>query len=334
MRNRHTLAFVTGATGFIGANLVRQLLDCGYAVRSLVRPESNRRNIDGLDIEVCPGDLADRNALARSMKGCDVLFHVAAVYTFWSPRPGDIARTNIEGTRNILEAAVECGVEKVVCTSSESTIGIKEGGCPGTEAGQPEPDELPCHYKRSKYEAEKVALDAWRQGLPLVVVNPTTPIGPLDIKPTPTGQVVVDFLNGRMPAYVNTGLNIIHVQDVARGHILALERGRPGERYVLGNRNMTLREMLAALEQASGVRSPRWRIPIWAALIGACADELFTGRLMGNRPRVSVASVKVARRFRFFDCTKAVKELGLPQTPVEEAFRGAVEWFRQNGYAS
>lgn len=326
-------ALVTGGTGFIGANVARELLRQGYSVRALARSGGNHRNLEGLDAEIVRGDLLDKESLRRAVQGCDVLFHVAASYTFWTPRPEEMYRTNVEGTRNVLEAAREFRLKKAVVTSSESTIGIDGHGVPGTEEGLCDPRRLPCHYKRSKYEAERLAL-SMSDGLPVVVVNPTTPIGPYDIRPTPTGRLVVDFLNRRMPAYVNTGLNIIDVEDVAKGHILALEKGHPGERYVLGNRNMTFKEILDALESVSGIPAARMRIPIGVAFVAAWFDEMVTGRMLRREPRATLASVRVARHFRFFDCTKAVKELGLPQTPVEEAFAKAVRWFRQNGYAS
>ncbi|MBI2958402.1 MAG: NAD-dependent epimerase/dehydratase family protein, partial [Chloroflexi bacterium] len=279
MNNRSQKALVTGATGFIGSNLVRELLRQGYAVRALVRRRSDRRNVAGLDIELAVGDLLDRASLDAALSGCDVLFHVAASYAFWTPKPEDLYRTNVTGTENILNAALAAGVKRVVHTSSESTIGI-EKACVGTEEGQPDPRKLPCHYKKSKYQAECLALSMGERGLPVVVVNPTTPIGPFDAKPTPTGQLVVDFLNHRMPAYVNTGLNIVDVEDVAKGHILALEKGRPGERYVLGNKNLVLKEVLATLEAVSGVKAPRTRIPLGIAFVAAFFDELVTGRFL------------------------------------------------------
>lgn len=326
-------ALVTGATGFIGGNLVRELLHQGYQVKTLVRKESDRRNIEGLNVEIALGDLSDRASLAGAMEGCDVLFHVAACYTFWARDPKVIYETNVHGTENILAAAVAKGIEKVVYTSTESTIGIAKNGSLGTEEMETNPDQLAGHYKKSKYMAEKAALKMGGEGLPLVVVNPTAPVGPLDIKPTPTGQFIVDFLNGKMPAYVNTGLNLIDVQDVAKGHILALERGRIGERYILGNKNLAFKEILGILEQITGIKAPRLKIPIWIALGAGYADEFVSGRIRGRCPRVPVAGVKTARKFRHFDCSKAIGELGLSQKPVEEALEKAVRWFRQNGYA-
>ena len=325
-------ALVTGATGFIGGNLVRELLKQGYRVRSLVRRGSNQQNIRDLDIEVFFGDLRNRASLDEALAGCDVLFHVAASYTFWAPDPKVIYDTNVHGTENILTAALAKGIKKVVYTSTESTIGISQNGDLGTEEAEASPGELPGHYKKSKYMAERLALRICHDGLPLVVVNPTVPVGPLDIKPTPTGQLIVNFLNRRMPACVNTGLNVVDVEDVAKGHILALEKGRVGERYILGNKNLTFREILNTLERITGIKAPNLCIPLWLALGAAYTDEFVSGKVLKRHPRIPVAAVKAACKFRHFDCSKAVGELGIPQTPVEEALEKARQWFRQNGY--
>jgi dihydroflavonol-4-reductase len=324
-------ALVTGATGFIGSNLVRQLLKQGYQVKALVRNGSSHRNIRDLDIELAYGDLLDRASLDRAIDGCEVLFHLAAAYTFWSADPKTIYQVNVQGTENVLTAARDRGVNKIVYTSTESTIGITDCS-PGTEATVADPDEVPGHYKKSKCLAERLALNMCQEGLPLVVVNPTMPVGPGDIKPTPTGQMIVDFLNRRMPACVTTGLNVVDVEDVAKGHILALERGRIGERYILGNRNLTFREILDILEQITGIPASRLNIPIWLALGTAYIDEFVSGKILRRHPRIPVAAVKAAGKFRHFDCAKAIRELGLPQTPVEESFVKAVRWFQQNGY--
>lgn len=324
-------ALVTGATGFIGGNLVRELLKQGYQVRALVRKSSNQRSIEGLDVDVVFGDLRDRDSLNKALEGCEVLFHVAAAYTFWSTDAKVIYETNVNGTENVLSAARERVIKKVVYTSTESTIGIA-GGCPGTEAMETSLDCLPGHYKKSKYLAERLALKMCQEGLPLVVVNPTMPVGPWDIKPTPTGQVIVDFLNGRMPACVNAGLNVVDVEDVAKGHILALEKGRIGERYILGNRNLTLRDIFSILEQITGIKAARFNIPIWLALGAAYVDEFISGKVCRRYPRIPLEAVKAASKFRHFECSKAVSELGFPQTQVEAAFDKAVSWFRQNGY--
>lgn len=325
---------VTGATGFIGANLVRELLKQGYAVKALVREGSDHRNIDGLNIEVVHGDLREKESLNKALSGCDVLFHVAASYTLWASNPRAIYETNVNGTENILTVARDKGIRKVVYTSTESTIGINHNGSLGTEEAETPLDKLPGHYKKSKLMAERLALKMCREGLPLVVVNPTTPVGTLDVKPTPTGKFIVDFLNHRMPAYVNTGLNMVDVEDVAKGHILALEKGRIGEKYILGNKNLTFREILGILEEITGIKAPGAIMPIWLALGAAYMDEFFCGSVLKKCPRIPVAGVKAARKFRHFDCSKAINELGLPQTPVEEALDKAVRWFRQNGYAA
>ncbi|MDO8490654.1 MAG: NAD-dependent epimerase/dehydratase family protein [Dehalococcoidia bacterium] len=330
-------ALVTGATGFIGSNLARELLRQGYQVKALVREDSDLRNIEGLDIQVAPGDLTQRASLDEALAGCDVLFHVAASYSFWTPDPRAVYQTNVEGTRNILTAARAKGISKVVYTSTESTIGISKNERREAEELFADPKSVAGHYKKSKCMAERVALDMCNAGLPLVVVNPTTPIGPFDVKPTPTGQLIVDFLNRRMPAYVNTGLNLVDVEDVARGHVLALEEGRIGERYILGSQNYTLKEILGMLERITGIPAPRIRIPLWTALGAAYVDEFLSGHVFRKRPRIPVAAVKTAGKFRHFPPaadSKAARELGFAPSPVDLALGKAVRWFRQNGYAN
>ena len=322
---------VTGATGFVGGNLARELLSQGFRVKVLVRESSDRANIDGLDVEIAVGDLTSKASLDRALAGCEVLFHAAASYSFWTPEPGAVYEANVQGTENVLLAAGSAGVQKIVYTSTESTIGMR-GHTLGTEEQTATLDSLHGHYKKSKLLAEQLALRLCDQGLPLVIVNPTMPLGPRDIKPTPTGKVVVDFLNRRMPAYVNTGLNVVDVADVAKGHILALEKGRVGERYILGNRNVTLRELLGLLESVTGIRAPNVRIPTWITLGAAAVDECLQGKLLRRPPRIPLAAVRTSRKFRHFDCSKAIQELGLPQTPIEEALERAVSWYRQNGY--
>jgi dihydroflavonol-4-reductase len=320
---------VTGATGFIGGNLTRALLDRGYTVRALVRRGSDRHNLRGLDAEPFVGDLTEPATLEPALRGCEGLFHVAASYTFWTPDPARVYGANVTGTENILSAAARADVSRIVYTSSESTLDIT-GDEPVLNA---RPEKLPGHYKRSKCLAEGKVLAMAGGGLPVVVVNPTTPIGEHDIKPTPTGRIIIDYLNGKMPAFVNTGLNVIDVRDVAAGHILAMEKGTPGERYVLGNRNVTLRELFLILEELTGIKAPRYSIPLWTALAAGYFDEFFNGKLRGREPRIPVDAVRAAHRVRFFDCSKAVAELGLPQTPVEKAFQRAINWFMENGYA-
>jgi len=319
-------ALVTGATGFIGGNLTRELLEEGFQVRALVRRESDKRNIEGLDIEMVTGDLLDVASLKNALKGCEVLFHCAALYTLWARDRQALYSTNVGGTRNILNAALEKGVKRVVYTSTASTIGLSKGGVPSTEEVEPSPQDLIGHYKRSKYIAELEALKLCRAGLPLVVVNPTAPVGPGDVKPTPTGQIILDFLKGKMPAYLDTGLNLIHVKDVARGHILALEKGRVGERYILGNTNMSFKAVLDTLAEITGRSSPRIRVPYLVALGFAYVDEL-SATILGRSPRAPITGVRMAKKPMYFDATKAVRELGLPQTPVREALKEAVDWF-------
>ncbi len=324
-------ALVTGATGFIGGNLVRELLQQGFDVRVLVRESSPRTNIDGLDLEVSTGDLSDRRSLDEAIHGCSVLFHAAASYTFWTRNPAAVYETNVEGTRRILAAAQDAGIEKIVYTSTESTIGIV-GHSLGTEEKVADIESLSGHYKKSKLLAEQVALEMSSQGVPVTIVNPTMPLGPRDVKPTPTGQVIVDFLNGRMPAYVNTGLNVIDVDDLVKGHVAALEKGRVGERYILGNRNVTLRDLLGILGTVTGTKASDVRIPIWFALGAAYVDEFVSGTIFGKPPRIPISAVRTARKFRHFDCSKAIRELALPQTPIEHAVERAVTWFTDHGY--
>jgi dihydroflavonol-4-reductase len=324
-------ALVTGATGFIGGNLVRELLAQGFHVRALVRESSSRANIDGLSVEIALGDLTDRASLDRAVAGRDVLFHVAASYSFWTPNSAAVYETNVQGTENILTAAGVAGIPKIVYTSTESTIGIEGHGL-GTEEKTSTLESLSGHYKKSKLLAEQLALKMCDQGLPITVVNPTMPIGPWDIKPTPSGRVVVDFLNRKMPAYVNTGLNVVDVQDVAKGHVLAFDKGRIGERYILGNRNLTLRDILGVLETITGLRAPNVRIPIWLALGAAYVDETVRGKMLSSPPRIPISAVRTARKFRHLDVSKAIQELGLPQTPIEESLTKAVQWFREHGY--
>jgi dihydroflavonol-4-reductase len=325
-------AFVTGATGFVGANLVRELLHDGVAVRVLVRPGSPRAGIEGLDVEEIQGDLADREGLRHGLKGCQVLYHVAARYSLSSRDAAATYRANVEGTRTILEVALEVGIERVVYTSTVGALGIPTNDLPGTEETPVTLDQMIGPYKRSKFLAEREAERIAGLGLPVVIVNPSAPVGPWDVKPTPTGQMIVDYLNGQMFGYIHTGLNLVHVRDVARGHILAAQRGRVGEKYILGNRNLTLREIFGVLEQISGVPAPRYRIPYPVAILAACAFEAYA-RIGRQEPRVPLNAVRMAHTMMFFDPSKAIRELNLPQTPAEDALRDAVEWYWKHGYA-
>ena len=326
-------AVVTGATGFVGANVVRELLREGATVRVLARPHGDRRAIDGLAIEICEGDLVDAASIRRAVQGAGTVYHVAADYRLWARRPEEIYRANVEGTRAVLDAAADAGVKRIVYTSSVGALGIPKDGTPGTETTPVTLADMVGPYKASKFLAEQVALGFALKGLPVVIVNPSTPIGPWDIKPTPTGQMVVDFLSGRMFATVDTGLNIVHVRDVARGHLLAAERGRVGEKYILGNANFTLREIGVLLAEIAGSRAPRARIPYAVAWLAAGCMEV-AARVTGTTPRVPLTAVRMARKRMFFSSAKAVRELGLPQTDVRTALAEATEWFIEHGYVT
>jgi dihydroflavonol-4-reductase len=323
-------ALVTGATGFVGAAVARALLREGWQVRVLVRDGSDRSNLQHLALEIAVGDLSDRPSLDRALAGCGALFHVAADYRLGAPDPRLLYSTNVEGTRNMLLAARQAGVERTVYTSSVATMGIPGDGSPGDEQTPVSLDAMIGHYKRSKFLAEQVALEAAQAGQPVVIVNPSTPVGPGDIKPTPTGQLVLDAAAGRMPAYVDTGLNIVHVDDVAAGHLLAYHRGRTGERYILGGEDMTLREILAHIAKLVGRKPPRVRLPYAAVLPIAFLAEAWT-RVSGRSGRITLEGVRLARKRMFFSSAKAVRELGYRWRPPTEAFEDAVRWFREQG---
>jgi dihydroflavonol-4-reductase len=324
---------VTGGTGFVGANVVRLLLQRGIEVRALVRPRSDTRNLDSLDVELVAGDLRDRVSLEAALEGCDAVYHVAAMYALWTSDPRQIYDSNVTGTVNLLEAAGMAGVRRIVYTSSVATIGLPKDGTPGTEEVALQPEELVSDYKRSKYLAEQEVLKYAQRGLPVVIVNPSFPVGAWDVKPTPSGQIIVNFLRGKIPAYVNTGLNVVDVEDVALGHLLAAEKGRIGERYILGHANLTLPAMFQLLQQVSGVRAPSIRIPYGLAYLSACVSEFVANTVTHTPPFVTLAGVKLSRKRMFFDASKAMRELGFPQTSAIEALRKAVEWFRRHGYA-
>lgn len=325
------MILVTGASGFVGGHVARLLVDRGEQVRVLVRPTSDLSAIGDLRVERALGDLQEIESLRKAMRGCTRLYHVAADYRLWAADPSEIYRSNVEGTRNILQAASEKGIEKVVYTSTVGTIGIPRDGLPGTEDSPASLVDLAGDYKRSKFEAEQAALEFAARGLPVVIVNPTAPVGEGDLKPTPTGRIVVDFLRGAMPAYVDTGLNLVDVRDVARGHLLAAEKGRAGERYILGAQNMTLREIFQALSRISGKPAPKLRLPYWVAL-GFSLAESAAARRSGRAPRAPLEGVRMARKKMFVATTKAERELGFQPGPVEEALRRAVEWFRKHHY--
>ncbi|BDG08968.1 hopanoid-associated sugar epimerase [Anaeromyxobacter paludicola] len=323
---------VTGATGFIGANVARLLLERGDDVRVLARPTSDRRNLKGLPVEVVTGDLRDAGSVRRAVQGCRRVFHVAADYRFWARDPGELYRSNVDGTVNVMEACLAEGVERVVHTSTVGTIGLSALPAPCDERTPLLEGQLTSHYKRSKLEAERAALAFVARGLPLVVVNPSAPVGPWDAKPTPTGQIVVDFVRRRLPAVVDTGLNVVHVRDVAEGHLAAAERGRIGERYILGHRDMTLVEILGELSALTGIPAPRLRLPYAVAWAAGAVSTALSDLVTHRPPAVALEAVRMARRRMFFDPGKAIRELGLPQTPVRAAFEDAIIWFEQHGY--
>jgi len=316
--------FVTGGTGFIGANLVRLLLQKNYEVRVLIRPESNLENLKNLDIEKVEGCLTDSN-LYQSLKGCQVLFHCAAHYSLWQKDKPLLAQYNILGTRHILAAARQAGIERTIYTSSVAAIGVKPGVAVN-EIYQSPVENLVGHYKKSKYWAEQEAHQAVKLGQDIVIVNPSTPIGPWDIKPTPTGDLILRFLRRKMPAYVNTGLNFIDVRDVAQGHLLALKKGKTGERYILGHQNLTLKEFLDLLSKITGLPAPQKTLPIWLPLSVAWVDEMILAKL-GKIPSIPLDGVKMSRQPMYYNASKAVQELGLPQSSIQTALQDAVNWF-------
>jgi len=352
-------AFVTGATGFLGSHVARVLAEQGAELRLLVRPTSDLRNLDGLDADRVVGDLRDAASIEKALAGCDVVFHVAADYRLWvrGRDSNEMYRSNVEGTRSLLEAARKQGVRRVVYTSSVATMGfisdhataeLRSAGQVGapaptqartahtsTVADENSPvslGDMIGHYKRSKFMAEQVAFDAARSGVDVVIVNPTTPIGERDIKPTPTGRIVVDFLKQKFPAYVETGLNLVDATECARGHVQALEKGRSGERYILGGENLTLKQILDRLAAITGLPSPTVKVPYIVALAGGVFYE-FTGRLLGREPRTTIDAVRLSRKMMFVSSAKAERELGWRTVPVDAALRRSVEWFRASGYA-
>lgn len=323
-------AFVTGGTGFVGANLVRLLLQEGYTVRALVRPQSNLANLQGLDVDLVQGDLLDPN-LAQQMRGCQALFHVAAHYSLWQTEREALYQNNVLGTRQVLRAAREAGIERTVYTSSVAAIGVSKAGVSVDETHQSPVEKLVGHYKKSKFLAEQEAIQAAQSGQDVVIVNPSSPIGPWDIKPTPTGDIILRFLRRQMPFYVETGLNFIHVQDVAWGHLLALHKGKTGDRYILGHQNLSLKAVLDQLSEITGLPAPQGTVPAWLPLSVAWIDEKVLARL-GKSPSIPLDGVRMAQQAMYYDPSKAVRELGLPQTPIAVALQDAVDWFFQHGY--
>lgn len=325
---------VTGATGFVGAAVARALLAQGRRVRVLAREGSDRRNLEGLDVEVATGDLLDPASFPGALAGCDALYHVAADYRLWTPDPARMYAINVEGTRALMQAALTAGVPRIVYTSSVATLGLREDGKPANEGTPVTLEQMVGPYKRSKFMAEQaVRAMVKEQGLPAVIVNPSTPIGPRDVKPTPTGRMVVEAASGRMPAYLDTGLNFAHVDDVALGHLLAFERGKIGERYILGGDNMDLKSMLGLIAELSGRRAPWFKVPRRPLFpIAFVAEQI--SRFTGKEPFVTVDGLRLAAKKMYFTSAKAERELGYHSRPAKDGFVDALVWFRAQGYVS
>jgi dihydroflavonol-4-reductase len=323
---------VTGATGFVGGMVARELVRAGREVRLLVRPTADHHNLRDLSVEVALGDVRDLDSVMRATAGCMQVYHVAALYKLWVRHRQEIYDCNVTGTENVLKAARAKAIERVIYTSSVATLGLPEDGTPGNEETPVSLAHMIGHYKRSKYLAEQVALRYAAEGLPVVIVNPSTPVGVGDLKPTPTGKLIVDFLNGRMPGYVDTGLNLVDVEDVARGHLLAAEKGRVGEKYILGHENLTLQQILLLLAELTGRSAPRFKVPYALALSVAYMDAALARLVPGREPFAPPVGVKLSKKKMFFDPSKAVCELGWTQIPVREALQKAVRWFVENGY--
>ena len=324
---------LTGATGFVGSAVARALIARGHRLRVLVRPSSDRRNLAGLDVEPVLGDLTESASLARAAEGCRYVVHVAADYRIWVPEPDAMRRANVDGTAAMLRAAHAAGAERIVYCSSVAALGLAADDTPADETTPVDPAALVSTYKRSKYEAEQAALGLARQGAPVLIVNPAAPVGPRDIKPTPTGRMILDAAAGRTPAYVDTGLNVVHVDDVAEGHMLALERGRLGERYILGGENLTLRALLTLIAEVVGGRPPAIRLPLPALWPVALAMEA-AGRVSRFEPRVTRDTLRMARKKMFFSSAKAMRELGYAPRPARRAIEDAVAWLRAEGRLS
>ncbi|MCX7073163.1 MAG: NAD-dependent epimerase/dehydratase family protein [Gammaproteobacteria bacterium] len=331
MPQPQTTALVTGATGFVGSAVARRLLAEGFTLRLLSRPNSDRRNLAGLEATVVEGDLTDPASLKKAVKGCDAVFHVAADYRLWAPNPDELYQANVDGSRALVAAAHAAGVQRIVYTSSVAVLGIPKDGRPGDEDTPVTVADMIGHYKRSKYLAEEAVRELAAKGAPVVIVNPSTPIGPRDVKPTPTGRVVRDAAAGKMPAFVDTGLNIAHVDDVAEGHWLAYTRGAIGQRYVLGGEDMSLKQILATIAEITGRRAPTLQLPHAAVMPVARAAE-FLARFTGRAPVATVEEIRMSKKRMYFSCAKARRELGYAPRPARAALEDAVAWFRDNGY--
>ena len=323
---------VTGATGFVGGAVARALVNSGIDVRVLARAGADLQNLQGLPVERVEGDLRNQASLRDALTGCRQLYHVAAHYALWAKDPSIFYDINVTGTKNLLDAAREAGTERIVYCSTIGAIGLPPGGGLGTEETPVSIEQMAGHYKRSKYLAEQEVLTLAKAGLPVVIVNPSAPVGAGDVKPTPTGQVIVDFMKGRMPAYIETGMNIVDVDDVAAGHLLAMQKGRIGERYILGNKNLMLREVFEILSRLTDVKAPTIKLPRLAILPLAYLNQ-WIANLTSKPPRIPLEGVKMAKYTMHYDCSKAIRELGIPQTPPEVALEKAVRWFRDHGYA-
>ncbi len=328
------LAFVTGATGFVGSHVARALADCGADLRLLVRASSRTENIDALRADRVTGDLLQPESLKKAIAGCDYVFHVAADYRLWTRDPESMYRCNVEGTRAVIEAARAAGARRVIYTSSVATMGFTRDGSLADEHSPVSLAAMIGHYKRSKFMAEQIALEAGRGGNDVVVVNPTTPVGEQDIKPTPTGRIILDFLRRKFPAYVDTGLNVVDVVECARGHVLAMEKARPGNRYILGGENLTLKQILDKLSAITGLPAPKVRLPYAVAYAAGAADTLFNGVLRGREPRVPLEAVRIGHKKMWVSSAKAERELGFRVAPVDDALRRAADWFRTHGYVT
>jgi len=323
---------ITGANGFIGSAVVRHCLNAGQDVRVIVRPGSDRKNIEDLPIEIFEGDLQDKSSLENAVKNCNAVFHVAADYRLWIPDPDNMYQTNVTGTRDLMLASAKAGVEKIVYTSSVAVLGLNNDGSPANEETPMSTDEMIGHYKRSKYLAEKEVTKLINEnGLPAIIVNPSTPLGPRDIKPTPTGNIILDTLNDRMPAYVDTGLNIVHVDDVAKGHLLAYEKGKIGERYILGGENLSLQTILSIICELSDKKPPSIKLPHNLILPIAWCMERWAD-ISKKEPRATVDEIRMSKKLMYFSSDKAIKELGYETRPVKEAIKDAIDWFIENGY--
>jgi dihydroflavonol-4-reductase len=326
--------FVTGGTGFVGSHLVRHLLTRGHEVVCLVRPTSRLDNLQGLTVKLAYGDLRDLESLRLAIAGCDTVYHCAADYRLWCKDPDKMHAINLEGTRNALQAAFEGGVQRVVYTSTVGCLGLNPDGASANEMTPVNFDKLIGPYKRSKFLAEREAENWSGRGLPLVIVNPSTPVGDLDLKPTPTGKMIVDFLRGKMFGYVDTGMNLVDVRDVAVGHVLAAEKGKVGEKYILGHCNLTLKQIFDLLSNLTGIPSPTKQVPHWMAETYARLENFWSDKIVHREPSVPLEGAKLARHKMWFDASKAVNELGLPQNPIEEALGRAIKWFREHGYVT